>query len=94
MPTPGNFCHDEEAPVTTNETGRRQKLCCDKVSSVMALIIATWKSLLRQKKRFKERPLSQQGNVCRNTEQRNIYHDKKMFVATLKEEETLVATDK
>ena len=64
------------------------------VLSMFALIIATWKSLLRQKKSFKERPLSLQGNVCRDTEKRNIYRDKVMYVATLKEEEMLVATDK
>ena len=87
-------CQHQEKFVTTNETGRRQKLCCDKGSSVTTLIIATWKSLLRQKKRFRERPLSRQGNICRDTEQRNICHDKKMYLAMLKEEETLVATDK
>ena len=41
-----------------------------------------------------ERPLSRQGNVCRNIERRNICRDKVMYVATLKEEEMLVATDK
>ena len=94
MSTPGNTCHDKEALVAKNETGRRQKLCRDKGSSFTTLIIATWKSLLRPKKSFKEISLSRQGNVCRNTEQRNICRDKKMFVVTLKEEEMLVATDK
>ena len=63
-------------------------------SFAATLIIATWKSLLRQKKRFKERPLSRQGNVCRDTERRSLCHDKVMHVATLKEEETLVGIDK
>ena len=94
MPTPGKICLDKEAPVATNEIGKRHKICRDKGSSVMTLIIATWKILLRQKKSFRERPLLRQGNVCRDTEQRNICHDKKMFVVTLKEEETLVAIDK
>ena len=85
---------DKEAPVAINETGRRQKLCCHKGSSITTLIIATWKSLLRQKKSFRERPMSQQGNVCHNTEQRNICRDKKLYVAKLKKEETLVAIDK
>ena len=94
MSTPGKICRDKEAPVATNETGRRQKLCCDKGSSVTTLIITTWKNLLRQKKSLRERPLLRQGNVCCDTEQRNICCDKKMYVVTLKEEETLVATDK
>ena len=77
MSTLGKICYDKEAHVATNETGRRQKLCHDKGSSVTTLIIATWKSLLRQKNSFKERPLLGQGNVYRNTEQRNIYGDKR-----------------
>ena len=94
MSTPGRICCDKEAPVATNETGRKHKLCHDKGSSVTTLIIATWKSLLRQKKSCRERPLSQKGNVCRDTE-RKIYicRDKVMYVMT-NEEETLVATDK
>ena len=92
MSTPGRICCDKEAPVVTNETGKKQKFSRDKGSSVTTLIIAIWKSLLR-KKSFRERPLSQQGNVCCNTK-RSIYHDKVMYVATLKEEETLVVTDK
>ena len=60
----------------------------------MTLIIATWKNLLRQKKNFKERPLSQQGNVCRDTERRSICCDKVMYVAMLKKEKTLVVIDK
>ena len=72
-------------------------------SFVATLIIATWKSLLRQKKSFKERPLSRQGNICCDTERRSLCRDierrsfcrdKVMYVATLKEEETLVVTDK
>ena len=94
MSTLGKICRDKEAPVATNETGRRQKLCHDKGSSVMTLIFATWKSLLRQKKSCRERPLSQQSTVCRDTEQRNICRDKVMYVKTLKEEETLVAINK
>ena len=94
MSTTGKICRDKEAPVTTNETGRRQKLCCDKGSSITKLIFAIWKSLLRQKKSYRERPLSQKSNVCRNTEQINICRDKMMYVVTLKEEETLVAKDK
>ena len=78
----------------TNESCRKQKFCCDKGSYVTTLIIATWESLLRQKKSFKERPLSRQGNVCRDIERRSICRDKVMYVVTLKEEETLVATDK
>ena len=85
MLTPGRICRDKEAHVATNETGKRQKFCHDKGSSVTTLIIAIWKSLLRQKKSFRERPLSQQGNVCR---------DKVMYVVTLKKEEMLVVTDK
>ena len=57
-------------------------------------IIATWKSFLRQKKSFRERPLLRQGNVCPNTKRKNLCRDKVMYVATMKEEETLVATDK
>ena len=87
-------CQHQEKFITTNETGRRHKLCRDKGSSVTTLIIASWKILLRQKKSFRERPLSLQGNVCRETEQINICRNKKMYVATLKEEETLVTTDK
>ena len=94
MSTPGRIRSDKEALVTTNETGKKQKFYGYKGSYITTLIIATWKSILRQKKLFKERPLSQQGNVCHNTERRNICHDKVMYVATLKEEETLVATDK
>ena len=60
----------------------------------MTLIIATWKSLLRQKKSFKERPLSRQGNVCCDTERRSICRNKVMYVGKMKEEKTLVATDK
>ena len=78
----------------TNETDKKHKFCCDKGSFVTTLIITTWKSLLRQKKSFREIPLSRQGNVYRDTERRNIYRDKVMYVATLKEEKTLVATDK
>ena len=78
MSTLGRICRNNEAPVAKNETGRKQKLCRDKGSSVTTLIIATWKSLLRHEKSFKEKPLSRQGNVCRDAE----------------EEETLVAIDK
>ena len=94
MSTPGRICPDKGAPIATNETSRKHKFCRDKGSSITTLIIATWKSLLRQKKSFRERPLSRQGNVCRDTERRSIYRDKVMYVATLKEKETLVATDK
>ena len=94
MSTPRRICHDKEAPVSRNETSIKKKLCRDKGSFVTTLIIATWKKLLRQKKIFIERPLSRQGNVCRDTERRNICRDKVMYVATLKEEETLVAIDK
>ena len=66
----------------------------DKGYSITTLIIATWKSLLRQKTSLRERPLSRQGNVCRNTERRNICREKVMYVTTLKEEETLVVTNK
>ena len=48
MSTPGRICHDKEAPVKINETGKKQKLCRNRV----------------------------------------------MYVTTLKEEETLVATNK
>ena len=94
MSTLGRICQDKEAPIATNETGRKNKLCRDKGSSITTLIIVTWKSLLRQKKSFRERPLSRQGNVCLDTERKNICHDKVMYLATLKEEEKLVATDK
>ena len=93
MSTLGRICHDKEALVATNEIGRKHKFSRDKGSSVTTLIIATWKSLLRKKKSFRERPLSRQGNVCHDTK-RSIYRDKVMYVATLKEEETLVATYK
>ena len=63
-------------------------------SSVEILIIATWKRLLRQKTNFEKRPLSQQGNVCRDTERRSLCCDKVMYVTTFKEEELLVVTDK
>ena len=43
---------------------------------------------------LRKRPLSQQGNVCRDTERRSFCRDKVMYVTTLKEEETLVVTDK
>ena len=89
--TLGRIYRDKEAPVTTNEIGRKQNFCRDKGTSVTIVIIATWKSLLRQKKNFKEIPLSQQGNVCRDTERRSIRRDKMMYVETLKEEETLIA---
>ena len=78
----------------TNETDIKQKLCHDKGSSVTTLIIAAWKSLLKHKNIFRERHLSRQGNVCRNTKKRRICHNKVMYVMTLKEEETLVAIDK
>ena len=94
MSTPGRIFRDKEASVMTNETSRKQKFCHDKESSVLTLIIATWKSLLRQKKSFKERRLSRQRNVCRDIERRSICRDKVMYVATLKEEETLVVKDK
>ena len=87
-------CQHQEEFVATNETGRKHKYCHDKGSSVTTLIIATWKILLRQKKSFRERPLSRQGNVCHDTERRSICRDKVMYVVTPKEEETLVATDK
>ena len=93
MSTLGRICRDKEAPVATNETGRKQNFCRDKGTSVTIVIIGTWKSVLRQKKNFKEIPLSQQGNVCRDTESRSICRNKMMYVATLKEEETLVAID-
>ena len=35
MSTPGRICRDKEAPIATNETGRKQKFCRDKGSSVM-----------------------------------------------------------
>ena len=94
MSTQGRICRDREALIETNETGRKQKFCRDKGSSVTTQIIATWKRLLRHKKSFRERPLSRQGNVCRDTERRSICRDKEMYVAASKEEETLVAIDK
>ena len=94
MLTLGRTFRDKEAPASTNETGRKQNFYRGKGSSVTTLIIAIWKRLLRQKKNFKERPLSRQGNVCRDIERRSICHEKMMYVATLKEEETLVGTDK
>ena len=94
MSTPGRICHDKEAPVATNETGIKHKFCREKASSITTMIIPTWKNLLRQKKSFRERALSRQGNVCRDTKRRNICCGKVMNVATLKEKETLVATNK
>ena len=46
MSTPGRIYRYKEVPVVTNETGRKQKFCRNKGSSIMTLIIA-WKSLLR-----------------------------------------------
>ena len=37
MSTPGRICSDKEAPVATNETGRKHKYCHDKVMYVMTL---------------------------------------------------------
>ena len=74
--------------------GKNHKFCRDKGSFITTLIIETWKCLLRMKKSFRERPLPRQGNVCRDIGRRNICRDKVMYVATLKEEETLVATYK
>ena len=34
---------------------------------VATLIIAIWKSLLRQKEEIEEKPLSRQDNLCRDT---------------------------
>ena len=34
MSTPGRICRHKEAPVATNEIGRKQKFCRDKGSSV------------------------------------------------------------
>ena len=34
MSTPGRTCHDIKAHVATLETGRKHKICCDKVSCV------------------------------------------------------------
>ena len=67
MSTLGKTCLNIKAPVATLETGRKQKFCCDKVSYVATLIIATWKSLLRQKEYAEEIPLSQQENLCCDT---------------------------
>ena len=41
MSTLGRICRDKEAHVGTNETGRKQKFCCDKASSVTTQIITT-----------------------------------------------------
>ena len=70
MSTPGIICRDKEAPVVTNETGKKQKFCHDKASSVTTRIIATSKRWLRQRKSFREKLMSQQGDVCRDTEGR------------------------
>ena len=94
MSTQERICRDKEAPIATNETGIKHKFYRDKGSFFTILIIATWKSLLRKNKSFRERPLSRQGNVCRDTERRSIYHNKVMYVTTPKEEETLVVTNK
>ena len=37
MSTPGRICHDKEAPVLTNETGRKHKFYRDKVMYVATL---------------------------------------------------------
>ena len=37
MLTPGRICRDKKAPVVTNETGRKQKFCRDKVMYVATL---------------------------------------------------------
>ena len=42
----------------------------------------------------KERIMSRQGNVCRDTGRRSFCRDKEMYVVTLKEEETQVVIDK
>ena len=54
MLTPERICRNKEAPVTTNETGKKYNFYHDKGSSAMTLIIATWKSLLIQKKNFRK----------------------------------------
>ena len=41
MSTLGRISCDKEALVATNETGRKQKLCHDKASSITTQIIAT-----------------------------------------------------
>ena len=41
MSTPGRIYRDKEAPVATNETGRKHKFSRDKASSVTTQIIAT-----------------------------------------------------
>ena len=41
MSTPGRICCDKEAHVATNETGKKQKLCHYKGSSVTTQTIAT-----------------------------------------------------
>ena len=87
-------CQHQEEFVATNEIDKKHKFYRDNGSFVMTLINTTCKSLLRQKKSFRERPLSRQGNVCHYTERRNICRDTVMYVATLKEEETLVVTNK
>ena len=38
MSIPGRICRKKKAHVTTNELGRKQKFCRDKVSSVMIRI--------------------------------------------------------
>ena len=70
MSTPGRICPDKQALVATNETGRKHKFCRDKGSSITTLIFATWKSSLRLRKSFREKFLSQQGDVCREAEGR------------------------
>ena len=41
LSTQGRICSDKEAHVTTNETGRKLKFCCDNASFVTTQIIAT-----------------------------------------------------
>ena len=41
MSTPGIICRDKKAPVTTNETGIKQKLFHNKASSITTQIIVT-----------------------------------------------------
>ena len=37
--------------------------------------------------------MSRQGSECHDTERRSFFHNKVMYVTTLKEEETLVMTN-
>ena len=73
----------------------RQNLCRDRIPFCCDTDYCNIENVVETEEELrKKRPLSRQGNVCHDTERRSFCHDKVIYVATLKEEETLVMTDK